>query len=78
MRLAKLREFRGLVFTKASAPAESTLRKQIDAGLIPGGTRHGNLYYVDLDEYSRATNLRANLIAQQSQLASNPLLSGLI
>lgn len=78
MRLAKLREFRQSFFTADSAPAESTLRRQIDNDELPGGTRVGHLYYVDLDEYARHTNLRATLIAQQKDLANNPLLRGLV
>lgn len=78
MKLAKLREFRDLVFTPQSAPAESTLRRQIETGQIPGGQKVGGLYYIDLDEYSRATNLRAHLAAQQAELARNPLLADLL
>jgi hypothetical protein len=76
--LAKLREFRAAFFTADSAPAESTLRRQIDNDQLPGGTRVGHLYYVDLDEYARATNLRANLIAQQRELRNHPLLRDLL
>lgn len=78
MRLAKLREFRETFFTPDSAPCDGTLRKQIDSEQLPGGTRVGRQYFVDLDEYARATNLRAQLIAQQSDLAKHPLLKGLV
>jgi hypothetical protein len=78
MRLAKISEFRTLIYSAGSAPAECTLRRQIDRSLIPGGTIQGGHYYVDLDEYARATNLRAALAAQQAALAKNPLLEGLI
>ena len=66
MRLAKLSEFRRLVYTPDSAPAESTLRRRIDRGLIPGGTIQEGHYYVDLDEYDRAKNLRASLADRKS------------
>ena len=78
MRLAKLSEFRALIYTPASAPAESTLRRRIERGRIPGGRVEEGHYYVDLDEYNRATNLRANLTAQQAELARHPLLQGLV
>lgn len=78
MRLAKLVEFRRLIYTPDSAPAESTLRRRIDRNLIPGGVVREGHYYVDLDEFDRATNLRANLAAQQAELAAHPLLEGLV
>lgn len=78
MRLAKLPEFRQLIFTQASAPAASTLRRQIDQRQIPGGMRQGRTYYVDLDEFDRVTNLRKRLAAEQAELAKNPLLAGLL
>lgn len=78
MRLAKLTEFKSLVYTPGSAPAETTLRRRIDRGLIPGGKLQEGHYYVDLDEYDRATNMRANLVAQQAELAKHPLLQGLV
>lgn len=78
MKLVKIREFKAMVFSECSAPSDSTLRRQIETGQIPGGTKHGSLYYVDMDEYNRATNLRANLAAQQAQLAQDPRLSGLL
>ncbi|HEX5461867.1 MAG TPA: hypothetical protein VFX20_18025 [Steroidobacteraceae bacterium] len=78
MRLAKLSEFRRLIYTPESAPSDSTLRRRIDKGLIPGGTTQQGHYYVDLDDYDRATKLRARLTAQQAELAKNPLLAGLL
>lgn len=78
MKLAKLREFRSLNYTEASAPSENTLRRQIERKEIPGGTRRGRTYYVDLDEYDRATNLRRRLAAEQAELAKHPLLAGLV
>lgn len=78
MRLAKLREFRRLVYTPSSAPSDTTLRRRIDKGLVPGGAIREGHYYVDLDEYDRATKLRARLAAQQAELARNPLLAGLL
>lgn len=78
MRLTKLREFAKNFYTEGSRPAESTLRRHVDLGLIPGGQKVAGRYYVDLDEYSRATNLRAQLAEQQAQLARNPLLAGLV
>lgn len=78
MRLAKLSEFRRLVYTPLSAPSDSTMRRRIDKGQVPGGTVQQGHYYVDLDEYDRATKLRARLTAQQAELARNPLLAGLL
>ncbi len=78
MRLAKLSEFRSLFYTPTSAPAESTLRRRIDRGLIPGGTVDAGRYYVDLDEYARATNLKARLRAEEKELEQNPLLKDLL
>ena len=76
MRLAKLSEFRRLIFTPDSAPKLDTLRAKIDK--IPGGTIQAGRYYVDLDEYDRATNLRMGIEAKRAELAKNPLLDGLI
>ncbi len=78
MKLVKLREFKSIVFSESSAPADSTLRKQIDSEEIPGGTRHGSRYYVDMDEYNVATNLRAKLRARGRELAQDPRLQGLV
>lgn len=78
MRLAKLSEFRRLVYTPESAPSDSTMRRRIDKGQVPGGIVQQGHYYVDLDEYDRATKLRARLTAQQAELARNPLLAGLL
>jgi hypothetical protein len=76
MRLAKLSEFRRLVFTSGSAPALKTLRARIRD--IPGGTIQCGRYYVDLDVFDRANNLRAQIADSQCRLAKNPLLEGLI
>ena len=78
MRLAKLTEFRRMVFTPESAPSVRTLRVQIDQDKIPGGMMQGGRYYVDLDAYDLATNMRAGLLARQRELTSNPLLEGLL
>lgn len=78
MRLAKLSQFRKLVYAPGSAPTLRTLRGWIDAGKVPGGRIENGLYWVDLDEYDLKMNLRAGLLAQEKQLAANPLLEGLI
>ena len=78
MRLAKLTEFRSMVFTPESAPSVRTIRLQIDQGKIPGGMVQGGRYYVDLDAYDVATNLRAGLLARQRELSRDPLLEGLL
>jgi hypothetical protein len=75
MRLGKLTEFRSLVFTPDSAPTLATLRARIDE--IPGGTIQLGRYFVDLDEYDRATKLRASIDARQRELAAAPELQGL-
>lgn len=76
MRLAKLSEFRSLVYTPGSAPSMNTLRAQIDT--IPGGRRMGGHYYVDLDEFDAQTNLRGGIVAKRAELKKNPLLQGLV
>lgn len=78
MRLAKLSEFRRLIYTPASAPSDSTLRRRIDKGQVPGGTIQQGHYYVDLDEYDRATKLRARLTARLTELEHHPLLADLL
>lgn len=78
MRLANLQEFRRLIYTPDSAPSPNTLRAQINAGQIPGGTRHGSRYYVDLDEFDRATSLSRNLAKQHAETARAPELEGLL
>lgn len=78
MRLAKLSEFRRLIYAPGSAPKMQTLRRWIDAGKIPGGTIHVGRYYVDLDEFDRATNLRAGIAARLAELEKDPLLDGLL
>jgi hypothetical protein len=77
MKLAKLSAFRELVYAEGSAPSLNTLRARISNKQIPGGcVEHGH-YYVDLDEFDRATNYRARLIAEQKELAADPLVAGL-
>ena len=78
MRLAKLSEFRRLIYTPESAPTPETLRAQIDARKIPGGTVMNGRYFVDLDEFDRATNLRAGIAERQRERSRNPLLQGLL
>lgn len=76
MRLAKLSEFRSLVYTPESAPSLATLRARIKA--IPGGTMEHGHYYVDLDEYDRKTNLRAGIESEREELAKDLRLAGLL
>lgn len=79
MRLCKLKQFRSLVYAIDSEPSMATLRTHIDKKLIPGGQRDGvGRYYVDLDEYSRATNMYATLADKQRRLSESPDLVGLI
>ena len=78
MRLASLKEFRALIYTPDSAPATSTLRARIDAGLIPGGRKDGGRYYVDLDAFDRTTNLMQQLEEKRDRLMKNPVLAGLV
>ena len=76
MRLAKLSEFRQTFYTPTSAPALSTLRANIEK--IPGGRKVGGRYYIDLDEYDRATHLSETLEARRKQLKNSSALEGLI
>lgn len=78
MRLAKLSEFRRLVYTPESAPCLNTLRARIDRNKLPGGRVEDGHYYVDLDEYDRANGLRASINAKLIELEKDLLLSGLI
>lgn len=79
MRLCKLKEFRGLIYAMGSEPSIGTLRMHIDKKLIPGGRREPTgRYYVDLDEYNRATQLYATLEAEHRRLSASPDLEGLI
>jgi hypothetical protein len=64
------------MYTPESAPSINTLRGRIRD--IPGGTIQWGRYYVDLDEYDRATGARAQIAATQARLAKNSLLEGLI
>ena len=77
MRLAKLSKFRELIYVEGSAPSLNTLRARINSKQIPGGRVECGKYYVDMDEYDRATNYRERLVAEQAELASNPLVAGL-
>lgn len=78
MRLASLNEFRGMVYTPESAPSLRTLRARVRAGKIAGGRTEGARYYVDLDEYDRAHQLRAAVGARQSELRRDELLARLV
>jgi hypothetical protein len=78
MRLANLKEFRRLIYTPDSAPAESTLRAQISRGEIPGGKRHGARYYVDLDEFLRVSAAGSDLHQQHAETSKAPELEGLL
>ena len=78
MRLAKLSKFRDLIYAEGSAPSLNTLRARIVAGQIPGGKVDGGHYYVDLDEFDRATHLRARIAAEQAELARDPELASLL
>jgi hypothetical protein len=76
MRLARLSEFRRLVYTPESAPRLETLRAHIHE--IPGGRVELGRYYVDLDEYDHQTHLRHRIDQQRTALAQDPLLEGLL
>ncbi|MGH8269064.1 MAG: hypothetical protein ACRES1_03305 [Steroidobacteraceae bacterium] len=78
MRLAKISEFRRLMYAAGSAPQLATLRARIRQRRIPGGMVQGNQYYVDLDEFDRQTNLRQRVAAEASELARHPVLHGLV
>lgn len=78
MRLAKLSEFRRMIYAEGSGPSLTTLRIRINSNEIPGGRIEHGHYYVDMDEYDRATGLRSSLAAQQAEAAKDPLLAGLI
>lgn len=78
MRLVKLSEFRRMVYVPGSAPALKTLRARIERGDLAGGTIEGGRYYVDLDEYERATAMRRKLERDRNELARSPLLEGLV
>jgi hypothetical protein len=78
MRLANLQEFRRLIYTPDSAPSFDTLRDHIKAGQIPGGMVHCGRYYVDLDEFDRATGLRDKAAQQHAELSRTSELDGLL
>jgi hypothetical protein len=70
VRLAKLSEFRRLVYSPGSAPHLDTLRAHIAD--IPGGRIEFGRYYVDLDEYDRQTNMRQATDTRRAQLSKDP------
>lgn len=76
MRLAKLTEFRRIFYTPDSAPSLTTLRKNIDK--IPGGCKFCGRFYVDLDEFDRATDLYRKLEKRRAELAASLELEGLL
>lgn len=78
MRLATLTEFRRLFFTPDSGPSMETLRRRIDRGAIAGGRVDAGRYYVDLDTWDDANNVRRDIAKQQQQLAKSPELAGLV
>lgn len=76
MRLMKLSKYRLLVYAPGSAPSLGTLRSRIRE--IPGGTvLHGH-YYVDMDKLERITDLRAEALARERELAEDPILADLM
>jgi hypothetical protein len=78
MRLSKLKQFRSLVYALGSEPTLRTLRLHIDAGKIPGGLVVHGRYYVDLDEYDRATHFSSQIEERRRRLLSSPELEGLV
>lgn len=77
MRLITPNQYREMLFAEGSAPCLRTVRAQIRTGKLPGQVI-GGLYYVDLDEFERQTNLRASLRAREAQLMSDPQLAELL
>lgn len=76
MRLMKLSQYRRQFYVPGSMPSLATLRAKIDQ--IPGGTvMHGH-YYVDLDKLEGVTNLRADLLAREQEMAKSPLLAEIL
>lgn len=76
MRLMKLSQYRLLVYAPGSAPSLGTLRNRIDE--IPGGTvLHGH-YYVDMDKLERVTDLRAEALAREREMANDPALAEIL
>jgi hypothetical protein len=76
MRLARLSEFRRLIFTPESAPTLKTLRKHFDT--LPGATMLHGEHYIDLDEFDRVHGLSRDIAAKKAELERNPLLKGLV
>lgn len=78
MRLAKLSEYRRMIYAEGSAPSLNTLRSLIDRNQIPGGEKRHGRYFVDLDANDQATSLRADIAKRQIAIAKDPLMAGLI
>lgn len=76
MRLMKLSLYRSAVYAPGSAPSLATLRSRINE--IPGGTvMHGH-YYVDMDRLEGITDLRADALAREREMAKSPLLAEIL
>lgn len=76
MRLMKLSQYRSLIYAPGSAPSLGTLRSRIEE--IPGGMiLHGH-YYVDLDKLERVTDVRADMLARERELAHDPILAEIL
>ena len=78
MRLAKLSEYRRMIYAEGSAPSLNTLRSLIDRNMIPGGEKRHGRYFVDLDTNDQASSLRADIAKRQTAIAQDPLMAGLI
>jgi hypothetical protein len=76
MRLMKLSQYRLLVYAPGSAPSLATLRSRIDE--IPGGTILHSHYYVDMDKLERLTDLRAEALAREREMANDPILAEIL
>jgi hypothetical protein len=77
MKLISLEKYAALMFAPGSAPARSTLRRQILKKQIPGGRKEVSRYYVDLDVNDHARKLSESLEAAIDDLIADPLLEGL-
>jgi hypothetical protein len=76
VRLAKLSEFRRLMYTPDSAPSMDTLRKHFKD--IPGATELHGQRYVDLDEFERVHGVRDVHTQRIAELKKDPRLKGLV
>jgi hypothetical protein len=76
VRLMKLSEYRRHFYVPGSEPSLATLRKHITE--IPGGIIMHGRYFVDLDKLARGTDLRAEALARERELAQDPILKGLV